>query len=59
MAAELQDKTLICKECGAEFPFTVRDQEFYKQNDFVEPKRCKPCRQRNKRRRNERQERGD
>lgn len=24
-----QDKTLICKECGAEFVFTAGEQEFY------------------------------
>lgn len=40
-----QDKTLICKECGAEFVFTAGEQEFYAQRGFVnEPQRCKPCR---------------
>ena len=24
-----QDKTLVCKECGAEFVFTAGEQEFY------------------------------
>ena len=24
-----EDKTLICKECGAEFVFTAGEQEFY------------------------------
>ena len=26
---ELQDKTLVCKDCGAEFVFTVGEQQFY------------------------------
>lgn len=40
----MADKTIVCKECGAEFTFTVRDQEFYKEKNFSEPTRCKPCR---------------
>ncbi|MBQ8338677.1 MAG: zinc-ribbon domain containing protein, partial [Oscillospiraceae bacterium] len=24
-----EDKTLVCKECGAEFVFTAGEQEFY------------------------------
>lgn len=40
-----QDKTLICKECGAEFVFTAGEQEFYAEKGFVnEPQRCKACR---------------
>lgn len=45
----MEDKTLTCKDCGAEFTFTVREQEFYKQNNFSEPLRCKPCRDARKR----------
>ena len=26
---EKQDEKIICKDCGKEFFFTVRDQEFY------------------------------
>ncbi len=41
----LADKTLICRDCGAEFTFTVGEQEFYLsrglQND---PGRCPDCR---------------
>ena len=41
----MQDKTIVCKDCGKEFVFTVRDQEFYKEKGFDnEPKRCKECR---------------
>lgn len=48
----MEDKTLTCKDCGAEFIFTAREQEFYKQNNFSEPLRCKPCRDARKRNRN-------
>ena len=40
-----QDKTLVCKDCGAEFVFTAGEQEFYAEKDFQnEPQRCKNCR---------------
>mgnify|MGYP003525243120 CR=1 FL=1 len=40
-----QDKTLVCKECGAEFVFTAGEQEFYAERGFQnEPQRCKACR---------------
>ena len=40
-----QDKTLKCKDCGAEFVFTASEQEFYAEKGFQnEPRRCKPCR---------------
>lgn len=40
-----EDKALICKECGAEFPFTAGEQEFYAERGFQnEPQRCKSCR---------------
>lgn len=42
---EKQDKKITCVDCGAEFLFTVRDQEFYAEKGFNnEPKRCKACR---------------
>lgn len=41
----MEDKTIVCKDCGKEFVFTVREQEFYKEKGFDnEPKRCKECR---------------
>ncbi|HHT38023.1 MAG TPA: cytochrome C551 [Mollicutes bacterium] len=55
----MEDKTLTCKECGAEFIFTVRDQEFYNQNNFSEPLRCKPCRDARKQNRNANRDRFD
>ncbi|MDD2469878.1 MAG: zinc-ribbon domain-containing protein [Bacilli bacterium] len=49
----MEDKTLTCKNCGAEFIFTAKEQEFYAQHNFSEPLRCKPCRdERNRERAN-------
>ena len=40
-----QDKTLKCKDCGAEFVFTASEQEFYAETGFQnETQRCEPCR---------------
>lgn len=40
-----EEKTLICKDCGEEFIFTVGEQEFFASKGFEnEPKRCKKCR---------------
>jgi CxxC-x17-CxxC domain-containing protein len=40
-----EDKTLICRDCGAEFVFTAGEQEFYAEKGFQnEPVRCKACR---------------
>lgn len=40
----MENKTIICKDCGKEFTFTVREQEFYASKNFSEPVRCKECR---------------
>lgn len=41
----MEEKTLVCKECGQEFVFTAGEQEFYAQMGFRnEPSRCKNCR---------------
>lgn len=40
----MEDKKLKCVDCGKEFIFTARDQEFYTEKGFTEPKRCKECR---------------
>jgi CxxC-x17-CxxC domain-containing protein len=46
----LQDRTLTCRDCGAEFAFTVGEQEFFAQRGFEhEPTRCPSCRQARKR----------
>lgn len=51
----MQDKTITCKDCGAEFVFTVAEQEFYNEKGFEnEPVRCKECRNAKKARNNQR-----
>lgn len=53
-----EDKTLICKDCGAEFEFTAGEQEFYAEKGFTnEPQRCKACRSNRKNSRGESSER--
>ena len=49
----MEDKKIVCKDCGTEFVFTVREQEFYKEKGFTnEPVRCKECRDKKKSERN-------
>ena len=39
------DKTLVCRDCGQEFPFTGGEQEFYQRRGLLhEPSRCPDCR---------------
>ena len=41
----LSDITLECSDCGAEFLFTVGEQEFYASRGFTNhPRRCQACR---------------
>lgn len=40
-----KDEILTCKDCGAEFPFTASEQEFYAEKGFSnKPGRCPQCR---------------
>lgn len=40
-----QDKTLTCRDCGADFVFTAAEQDFYAEKGFTnEPGRCPDCR---------------
>lgn len=41
---KFEDKTIICRDCGKEFTFTAREQEFYEANGYYAPVRCKECR---------------
>ncbi|MCR6513698.1 MAG: zinc-ribbon domain-containing protein [Clostridium chrysemydis] len=51
----MEDKKLVCKDCGAEFVFTVGEQEFFKEKGFDnEPVRCLDCRRKRKAERNNR-----
>jgi len=41
----LTDKTLTCRDCGADFVFTASEQNFYAEKGFTnEPTRCPGCR---------------
>jgi DNA-directed RNA polymerase subunit RPC12/RpoP len=41
----LEDRKIICKDCGKEFIFTVGEQEFFKEKGFEnDPVRCPECR---------------
>ncbi len=45
----MEDKTLVCQDCGQEFVFTAGEQAFYQEKGFGnEPKRCKACRDKRK-----------
>jgi len=49
----MEDKTLVCQDCGKDFVFTAGEQEFYKEKGLQsEPKRCKECRDKKKASRN-------
>ncbi len=40
-----QDKTLTCRDCGAQFVFTSSEQDFFAEKGFTnEPGRCADCR---------------
>lgn len=40
-----EDKTLTCRDCGAEFIFSASEQKFYAEKGFAnEPGRCPQCR---------------
>ncbi len=41
----MEDKEIVCKDCGKTFLFTVGEQNFYKEKGFTnEPVRCPECR---------------
>lgn len=49
---DFQDRQITCLDCHQVFTFTAGEQEFYQRKGFQEePKRCKPCRERRKERR--------
>jgi CxxC-x17-CxxC domain-containing protein len=42
----VEDKILTCKDCGAEFVFSGREQSFFAEKGFSnQPQRCRECRQ--------------
>ena len=38
-----EDKEIRCINCGKTFIFTPGEQEFYKSKNFPDPKRCRQC----------------
>ena len=47
-----EDKTITCVECGAEFVFSAEEQALFASKGYQnDPKRCLPCRQARKARR--------
>jgi hypothetical protein len=42
----MEEKTIICNQCGNPFIFTVSQQERVSALGFDEPKRCRDCRER-------------
>ena len=38
------NKVIKCQDCGEEFNFSEREQEFYAEKGFQPPKRCHFCR---------------
>ena len=41
----MEDKKILCRDCGNEFIFTAGEQEFYKEKGFDnDPVRCADCR---------------
>lgn len=51
----MEDKIIVCKDCGQEFTFTVGEQEFYKEKGFSnDPVRCIACRKAKKEQNNRR-----
>ena len=47
----MADKTLQCKDCGAQFIFTESEQQFFAEKGFTnDPGRCAECRRARKQR---------
>lgn len=40
----MPDQTMSCVDCGNEYTFTEKEQEYFKLKGLTTPKRCKPCR---------------
>jgi len=40
----MKDRIIKCQDCEQEFPWTVGEQEFFKEKGLEEPTRCMICR---------------
>ncbi len=50
-----KDIYIECKDCGKNFLFSIDEQEYFKDMDFEQPKRCPACRKRKKAKSQERE----
>ena len=41
---DMSDRKICCSDCGLEFNFSVKEQEFFEQKGFADPRRCPKCR---------------
>lgn len=41
----MEDRDITCVQCQTPFVFTAKDQQFYTERGFQDPKRCKGCRE--------------
>jgi hypothetical protein len=48
MPADFTPKTLECIDCKQPFEFSPGEQKFFAEKQLNDPKRCKPCRQENR-----------
>lgn len=39
----IEDRALICVDCGREFAFTVEEQRFHRGFGWADPLRCAAC----------------
>ena len=39
-----EDKSIVCRDCGHAFIFSVKAQKHYSKKQWCAPKRCKSCR---------------
>jgi cold shock CspA family protein len=42
------DQWVACAQCGAEFAFTIGEQDYYAQKKISPPRRCRACREKKK-----------
>jgi len=47
----MPDRKITCKDCGKQFDFPDKDQQFFNKNGWSDPIRCRPCRNLAKQRR--------
>lgn len=46
-------RVITCMDCAQDFPFSTSEAAFYAERGFTPPKRCRECRARRKRERDD------